>query len=430
MAEPRGPRERRPRLAIIGSGISGLGAAHLLRDDCDVTVFESSARAGGHIRPMPVDDGQGNVVHVDTGFTVFERRSYPQFGRLLEELHVESEAVSFDVALWDRVRGRHHRLRDFPSLCGSTFAAEAGRDLRRFAAFILRLERRPDLLDARAVSLGEFLAAQDYHPDLVESLVLPSLAFEWGFQRDQILAMSVEAALAMLRRTLLAGPGSELRRVTPSSKVYLDALLAHLRARLRTSCAVHQVEERAEGVAVTSAAGVELFDAALIATQADQALRLLARPTEAQRRLLGGLPYHQGIAVVHSDPELIPDEIARSGTFVVMQLRAGDAPLWATTWDMRRFQRIAATRPVLVTIGDARILAAGIIDPRQIHHVIRHTHVALSPDYRVACPDPEAFEGGGRTFFSGSYAGGGGSHEHALASALSAGARIRAALLR
>jgi predicted NAD/FAD-binding protein len=425
MTEPRAQRARRPRLAIIGSGISGLAAARVLQDDCDVTVFESDARIGGHIRPLPVDDGQGNQVYIDTGFTVFEGSSYPQLCRLIDELQITSEKVNFDVTLWDRMRGRHHRLRDFASLCGSVFAKEAGRDLGRFAAFLLRLERRPELFDTRSASLGELVSAQGYHPDLVEYLLLPALTVEWGFQRTEILAMSAEAALAMLRRTSVAGPESDFRRVVPSSKVYLDALIAGLRVQLRTRCEVHRVEERADSVEIASSEGLEQFDAALIAAQAHQALRLLARPTEAQRRVLGGLPYHHGIAIVHSDPEFVPDELARTGNLIAMHLRSGDAPLWATTW---RFQHIDAARPVQVTIGDPRLLELGILDSRHIHHVIHHTHVALTPDYHALCPDPAALESGGRVFFSGSYFGAGGTHEHALGSALSASARIRATL--
>jgi hypothetical protein len=415
----------RPRIAVVGGGAGGLVAAYQLRDVAEVEVLEASSRAGGHIHAPEVRLRDGTTAHVDTGFIAWSPHTYPRAAALFEELGAPSRKAEYPVFVWDRRDGSLVKLADFPGRCGRDLAPEAGRDLRRLVALLLRAGASLDPVDDGS-TLAEFLAARGYHRDLVEHLVLPAMVVVWGYQVDEVLAMSSGAALGLMRRTMFLDTGAEYRQLWPSSEPYRTALLARLPRPVRTDCPVSRVAVADGGVEIASAAGVERFDAAILATNPARTLAMLAEPTEAQKRLLAPLETYTTYAVVHEDARWSPIDDPKQRAFVTTWLPPGrdGRRRCSTTWNMGAFHGLDTEAPVLVTIGDEAI--AGEIDPARTHAVIRNEHIALTPAYRTARLARADLEVPKRLYVSGSWLGPVGSHECAVVAAMSAADRIRA----
>lgn len=416
----------RARVAILGGGISGLGAALELQDAFDVTVFEGSERAGGHIYPVAISDGP-RTLHLDTGFLGYTPATYPKLTALFKRLGVVSATARFRVSFWDRSSDFSFPLYDFPKLCGKRFAIEAGRDLRRLIALLTKVAESPESLRADPRTVFEYLGQQRYHADLLDSLVLPALTVVWGFQAREIAAMSAYAALSLLRRTIFVDSDTEFLRVAPSSRAYLEALLSKLRCPVRVQEPVRRVKVEDTAVEVRGDGYTERFDAAIMAMPAWCALEALANPTDQQLQLLRPLQPNYTLAVVHRDTRIVPDERRGEGAFLVSRWGTPAEPILTATWDLARFQEYEASRPLLVTMGDERMLDGRHIDPALIDRVVRHRHVAMTPAYAKTEGMGTKLDNG-RLAFSGSYMGPVGSHECAYGSALDAAARLRARL--
>ncbi len=417
----------RPRVAVVGGGAGGLVAAYKLKEVADVDVFEASSRAGGHIHAPEVRLEDGSVVNADTGFIAWSPHTYPKAAALFEELGVPSRKAEYPVFVWDRRDSSVVRLSDFPGRCGRDLPVEAGRDLRRLVALLIRAGASLDPVDDGS-TLAEFLASRGYHHDLVEHLVLPAMVVVWGYQVHEVLAMSTGAALGLMRRTMFLDTGAEYRQLWPSSEPYRRALVGSLPRPVRTGCPVTRVDPSADGVEVTSAAGVERFDAVILATNPPRTLAMFANPSEAQKRLLQPLETYVTWAVVHEDARWFPIGDAQERAFVTTWLPV--APdgrrRCCTTWNMGAFHGLARETPLLVTIGDDTIAAE--IDAGRTRAVIRNEHIALTPAYREARLAREELGTPGRLYVSGSWLGPVGSHECAVVAAIGAAERLRASL--
>jgi predicted NAD/FAD-binding protein len=414
----------RSRIAVIGSGAGGLVAAWKLGATADVDVFEASGRAGGHIHAVAVPLPDGTVAHLDTGFIAWSPKTYPQAAAVFDELGLASRVADYPVWVWDRPKGSLVRLSDFPARCGRDLSPEAGRDLRRLVALLMRAGAALEPVDDDT-TLGEFLEKRGYHADLLEHLVLPAMVVVWGYQVDDVLAMSTGAALGLMRRTMFVDTGAEFRQLWPSSEPYRNALLARLGRPVRTSCPVSRVSVDSSGVGVTHAGGTERYDRVLLATPPNQALSLLEAPTPLQAELLGALDTHVTYAVVHCDASWlpVPDHSQRAFVTTWMAPRADGRRRCSTTWNMGSFHGLSTDKPLLVTIGDEGIAAE--IDAASTFAVVRNHHISLKPPYRRARRALDSLEVPGRLYFSGSWLGPVGSHECAVVSSLAAAERIR-----
>jgi predicted NAD/FAD-binding protein len=417
----------RPRIAVVGGGAGGLVAAYKLRDFADVDVYEAASRAGGHIHAPETRLAEGAVVHTDTGFIAWSPHTYPKAAALFEELGVPSRKAEYPVYVWDKRDASFSKLSDFPTRCGRDLSLEAGRDLRRLVALLIRAGASLEPVDDES-TLAQFLEQRGYHRDLVEHLVLPAMVVVWGYQVREVLAMSTGAALGLMRRTMFLDTGAEYRQLWPSSEPYRRALLAALPRKVRTGCPVTRVDPSEGGVVITSAAGEERFDAAILAANPPRILGMLARPTEAQRRLLTPLETHLTWAVVHEDRRFFPIGDANERAFITTWLPSlpDGRRRCCTTWNMGAFHGLTRTSPLLVTIGDEHI--ASEIDPARTHEVITNEHIALTPAYRAARLARAELEIKGRLYMSGSWLGPVGSHECAVSAAIGAAERVRADL--
>lgn len=405
----------RGRIAVVGTGISGLVAAWLLSRRHDVHVFEAEPRVGGHTYTVEVAVG-GRRVAVDMGFIVHNRRNYPGFVRLLERLDIETAdtAMSFSVACeetgleWcgENLRTVFAQIRNLARPSFLRMLAELPRFHREVRASLARAQ------DAR--TLGEFLREGGFSQSLERHYVLPIAGAIWSADRAPMRRFPLRAfARFFENHGLLATRGHPLWRILPGgSRRYVDAVVQRLPRRPRVGTPVRAVRRLGDGVEiVTDAEGAERFDHAVIATHSDQALALLADPTPAEKDVLGGIPYAANEAVLHTDVRMLPRARRAWASWNAHLAKSGTGRVAVTYW-MNRLQHLDVPEPLCVTLN-----RTAEIDPaRMLHRVTFHHPVYDRGAFEAQARRAEIC-GVGRTHYCGAFWGYG-FHEDGVQSAL------------
>jgi len=392
------------RVAIIGSGITGLAAARALAGH-EVTIFEAAARPGGHV--YTVDAGG---VAVDLGFIVHNRDNYPRFCALLDELAIETRptAMSFSVS---------HRGLEWGSESLAAVFAQRRRlvDPRhwRLLAEVLALLRRMRSETATDESLDDYLAARRVSRAVRERFVVPLTAALWSLAPDRCGEFPAVTFIEFMRQHGMLSPTRPLawRTIVGGSRRYVDALLAKLRVDLRLRTPVRSIERGAiaHGVLVDG----ERFDRAIVCTHADTALALLAHPTAQERRVLGAFRYSQNRTMLHTDRSFLPRAAAAHASW--NYVADPDTQQVSVTYSMTRLQGLPDA-PYLVTLNPRR-------EPRGVLHEVTFAHpqfdrIALAAQHEVAeLPGPVQFAGAHTGF---------GFHEDGMRSGELAAARVLA----
>lgn len=402
------------RIAIIGSGVAGLSAAWLLSGRHDVTLYERERRLGGHSNTVDAHFGT-RTVPVDTGFIVFNRRNYPNLTALLAHLGVSSDPTSMTFAASLNDGGFEYGSGNF-----SFFAQPANLLDRRFRAFlgdIFRFNRQAPSWDRSdsSVTLGDWLAANRYGDYFTDRFLLPLAACIWSSSTDDIARFPFARLVEFFssHRLFSVWRQQRWRTVSGGSRSYVEKLAAPLGARARPAAPATCVRREPSGISVRDAHGHwDRFDHAIIATHADQALRLLESPTERERAALGAFRYSAQDTYLHSDRSLMPKRRAvwSSWNFVTPR-HDSRAPVAATYW-MNRLQNIPARYPLFVSNNPHRKPA-----PELTHAQLRYEHPVYDGATFAAQRDLAHIQGTDRIWFCGSYFGFG-FHEDALASGL------------
>ncbi len=367
-APPAFPLAPGRRVAVIGAGVAGLGAAHLLSRRHEVTLFEGEAACGGHARTVVVNRPDGAHA-VDTGFIVFNTETYPHFTRLLDRLGVASLESEMSFAVRDERSGLEYRATDLDTF----FAQRRNLLVPRFWRMIidiLRFRRSMRALLARpepGLSLGEFLRRGGYSPLFESHFLVPMAAAIWSTSPS---VMRDFPALFLARffenHRFLEIEQPRWRTVAGGSRSYVERIVAPLRERLVSGdpvCAVRRVED---GVVVRTGSGAEAsYDAAVVATHADDALALLADPTPCEREILGAFPYQPNDATLHTDASLLPRAAKARAAWNSILGGDADAPV-ALSYDMRVLQSIPARENLVVTLN--RRPAGPVLDEKTWRH--------------------------------------------------------------
>ena len=407
------------RVAIVGAGIAGLGAARALAGPHEVTVFEAAAAPGGHA--YTVDAGG---VAVDMGFIVCNRERYPHFFRLLGELGVATRptTMSFSVSLPEADL-------EWGSASASALFADRRRLLDprhwRFLAEVagfLRRGRR-DLARGRlsAASLDEYARTIGASRELRERFLVPLAAALWSLAPERCGDFPAETYLRFLDQhgMLRAVRPLAWHSIVGGSRRYVDALVARLRATGRCSlelgAEVARIERDAGGVTVAAAGRETRHDRIILATHADTALRLLARPSADERRVLGAFRYSANRTVLHTDRRFLPRRPAAHASW--NYVADPDTARISVTYSMTRLQGLPDA-PYLVTLNPRT-------PPRGVLHEVRFEHPQLDRAAIAAQAELPRLAGAHRTYYAGAYLGFG-FHEDALRAGLAAAARLLA----
>jgi len=407
------------RIAIVGSGVSGLVAAHLLHDRHDVTLFESGERPGGHTNTVRVDLADATV-EVDTGFLVYTERNYPNFVRLLQRLGVATQPSDMSFSMSDEHSGIEWRGTS-PS---TVFARRRNivrpaflrmlADVGRFNRTALRLLEDPP---AEHVTLADVLATRRWSRGFLDWYLVPLGASIWSADPGTFMSIPAARFARFFERHGLLRfadqPG--WRTVSGGARHYVDAIVAPLAAlgRLRLGTPVGKIRRTPGGVELWSPrTGSETFDHVVVATHSDQALGLLSDPTRLERDVLGAVRYQPNRATLHTDTGLMPSN--RRAWASWNYHRADPEPERATlTYYLNTLQGLETREGVFVTLNRDEV-----IDPEKVIASFDYAHPVL--DTAAAIAQSRRLElNSGRVSFCGAYFGDG-FHEDGVRSALEA----------
>ncbi len=359
------------KIAIVGSGISGLVCAHLLAPRHDVVLLEADDRLGGHTHTHDVREGDRTLA-VDSGFIVFNTRTYPNFIRLLERLGVPSQTTEMSFGVRSERRDLEYAAHDLAALYVQRRNLLSPR-FHRMVLDVLRFYRqaRELLGEGEEVPLVEWLRRRRYSAGFLEDHLLPMVGAVWSSSRASLDEFPARFLVRFLENHgfLQVNGRPPWRTVVGGSREYVRAILAGFRGEIRTGCPVHSIRRVNEGLLLhAGGAAPERFDHVVIAAHADQALRMLSDASPLERDVLGQFTYRRNDAVLHHDRRIMPRRTRAWASWNYHLDDEGGEGACVTYW-MNRLQRITAARDYFVTLN-RDVAPEGTIARMTYHHPV------------------------------------------------------------
>ena len=404
------------KIAIVGSGIAANVVAHRLHRQHEITVFEAGGHAGGHTHTHSIELG-GERHEIDTGFIVYNERTYPHFIALLDALGVESQPSSMSFSVRNERTGLEYNGTTLDTL----FAQRRNLfrpSFHRMIRDILRFNREaPGLLsgDSQA-SLGEYLGAHGYSAAFRDDYLVPMGAAIWSTDPARMLAFPARYFVRFFHNhgMLSVDDRPQWRTIAGGSARYVEKLTAPFRDRIRLHTPVEWVRRSDTGVTIKAReCAPERFDHVFLGCHSDQALRLLADASALEREVLGAIPYQTNEVVLHTDTRLLPRARRAWAAWNYHVLSDAAAPV-ALTYNMNILQTLRARETYCVTLN-----RTAEIDPKRILKRLVYEHPLYTPAGVAAQQRQSEVNGVERTWFCGAYWGFG-FHEDGVVSALAA----------
>jgi predicted NAD/FAD-binding protein len=403
------------KIAIIGSGISGLVTAYLLSPDHEITVFEANDYIGGHTHTVDVP-WAGETYAVDTGFIVFNEKTYPHFVKLLKRLRVDWQPSTMSFS----VKSERNGLEYSPSSLNTLFAQRANifrPSFYRMIFDIFRFKRQSTRILGEKhgdPALGDYLRAEGYSEAFIHDFIIPMGAAIWSANPGQLWKFPARFFIRFFDNHgfLKVTDQPQWLVIRGGSRNYVGLLIQDFIDRIRLSCPVKKVARHKDYVEIFPEGGApEKFDQVVMATHSDQALKMLADPSETEARILGSMPYQENVAILHTDETVLPEKKAcwASWNYHVPRTAAGRV---AVTYDMNILQRLIAPVTFCVSLNYPGLIAPERVVDKMVYH-----HPVYTPQSLVAQGKQRDINGMNRTYFCGAYWGYG-FHEDGVKSAL------------
>ena len=400
------------RIAIIGSGISGLGAAYALRDTADVTVFEANDRPGGHAHTMDIDY-DGTPISVDVGFIVYNALNYPNLIGFFDALDVPTEASDMSFAV------SNPQGYEWASTLNGIFAQRRNffrPKFHRFWRTILRFNdlAREELLAGKIddISLGYWLSNHGFEQDFLDNYILPMGGAIWSTPEAEMLDYPARSFFQFFENhRLMHKERPKWRTVTGGSRNYVNAVARLLGARLKLNQAVQKVSPFGTKVRIELASGEnEVFDEVILATHSDTSLNMLDEAFDDQRFLLRSVRYRPNTIYLHRDHSLMPKRKAAWASWHVIKQ---NTPEMCLSYWMNRLQNLPKARPVFVTLNPETPPAAHLTFAK-----MEKAHPQFDAPAEAAVRALKRDQGKGGLWFAGAWMGSG-FHEDGLKAGLS-----------
>jgi len=423
-----------PRLAIIGTGIAGLGCAHFLQRDFDLTLFEAADYIGGHTNTVTArEPGTGRTVPIDTGFMVFNHATYPLLTRLFRELGVATKKTDMSFS----VRHGDSGLEFCGSSVNHLFAQRKNLFRPRFYRMLFAINRfNQEAVAALAdpaspvftETLGDYVKRRGYGSDFFDLYLVPMSSAVWSTPPEKMLAFPAAALLRFFHNHGFLGLSTQHQwwTVEGGAKSYIAPLTAPFAQKIRLNSAASGVIRTPRGVTVTTATGTaHTFEKVILACHGDQALRLLQNPTDAEHRLLSAFHYQPNTATLHTDASVMPrTRLAWSAWNYEIARDSAGAVSTATHYWMNKLQGVSDRENYFVTINRPES-----INPAKILKRIAYDHPLFSLAATAAQAELPALNqaalGTTETFYAGAWQRHG-FHEDGLHSAHRLAAQILA----
>ena len=406
------------KIAIIGTGISGLSCGYYLHEQHDITVFEANDYIGGHTATVDVEVG-GKTYAVDTGFIVYNDRTYPNFISLMAELGVTTTPTEMSFSVRNDANGLEYNGHTIMTL----FAQKRNWLNPRFYQFISEILRFNKLAKEEAKesevnlqTLGQFLNHHGFSHYFCENYILPMGAAIWSSSLADMRAFPLTFFLRFfLNHGLLdISNRPKWNVIHGGSRSYIEPLTQGFKHNIRTSSPVDKVKRVAGGVEVTSLGKTEWFDEVVFACHSDQALSMLEDATESEQQILSQLGYQANEVILHTDTNLLPKRKAAwaSWNYWLRGDEGQDSHLPSLTYNMNILQHIDAPETFCVSLNSSEH-----IDPNKILRSFVYHHPVFTEESIKAQQRKAEISGENHTWFCGAYWHNG-FHEDGVRSAL------------
>jgi predicted NAD/FAD-binding protein len=396
------------RLAIVGTGIAGLGCAHFLHRSFDIELYEQGSYAGGHTNTIDLAE-EGRTIPVDTGFMVFNRVTYPLLTRLFERLKVTVKPAAMSFSVRHAATGLE--------FCGSSlnhlFAQRRNFFRPRFHRMLRSIDRfnreavvALDRPETSEMTLGEYVRRGGYGVDFFDLYLVPMSSAVWSAPPERMLEFPAATLLRFFHNHGFLGLDTQHPWLTVDggARSYVRKISAPWGDRVHLGRRAALVRRGPSGVAVITADGAtETFDRVILACHADQALRLIAGPTADEMRLLGEFKYQPNTATVHTDSSVMPrTRLAWASWNYEIARDAAGRPSTATHYWMNSLQEVSDRENYFVSINRPEA-----IDPSRILRTIAYEHPLFNLGATRAQEDLPRLNASARgateTYFAGSY---------------------------
>lgn len=413
------------KIAVVGSGVSGLVCAHALHRAHDVTVFEADARIGGHVSTVDVETETGRVA-VDTGFIVYNEVTYPLLTRLFAQLGVETQPSDMCFGVACERSGIEWGSRSL----GAVFADPRNalrppflrmlRDLRRF------FREAPALLehdDHGKLALGDWLCGAAYSREFADLFLVPMGAAIWSATPGEFLRFPARTFVRFFANHGLLSARARVpwRVVTGGSRRYVEALIAPFRDRIHVRSPVRALRRDRAGVALAVGGERRRFDRVVLACHSDDALRVLADASDLERRVLGAIRYQENDTLLHTDASVMPAHRRAWASWNYRVPRDARERVFVS-YHMNRLQDLRTRRDHFVTLN-----ATDRVDPSRVLARFSYRHPVFDVDAIAAQRLHAAIDGRRGVHFAGAYWGYG-FHEDGVRSAAAVCAKLGAPL--
>ena len=412
------------KIAIIGSGIAGNTLGYHLNKQHDITVFEASSYVGGHTHTHEVPIA-GKTYHVDTGFIVFNDRTYPNFNQLLDTLEVPWQNSDMSFSVKCEKTGLEYNGTSLNSL----FAQRSNFFNPKFYGMVLDIMRFNKnslelLADGKEITMGDYLAQNGYGEHFIKFYIIPMGAAIWSTDATKMLDFPARFFVRFFHHhgMLTVNNRPQWRTVIGGSAKYVEKLTASFANKIRLNTTIESVRRLSESVMIKPANGEEeRFDWVFFACHSDQALAMLKDATPDEKSVLGAIPYQENTVFLHTDQSLLPKRKLAWAAWNYHLTQQVQNQV-AVTYNMNILQNIPAPEVLLVTLNHT-----DFINPAKVIKRLSYKHPLFTIEGALAQLRHAEISGINRTCYAGAYWKNG-FHEDGVASALSALNHFKASL--
>lgn len=390
------------KIAVIGSGISGISAAWGLSKQHEVSLFEAADRLGGHTHTHDVQLA-GKNYRIDSGFIVHNPENYPLFCGFLDELQVPTQATEMSFAVHNQASGLYYNAHSLATmfcqkrnLLSPKFLGMI-RDIRRFYRECPALLESPD----DGPSLGEYLTRNRYGAYFIDNHLVPMASALWSSPGSSIMDFPAKYLVAFMdnHRMLQISNRPLWRVLVNGSKSYIEALEGKWQVDVRLNAKIDCVKRASDGVSIHGADGIGIFDQVVFACHSDQALKLLDAPTETEKQVLGAIHYQDNETILHHDASVLPPDRNAWAAWNAHISAAADRQC-TVSYCMNILQGVQSPEPFIVSLNQRER-----IDPARILAVMHYQHPVFSHDMVRAQQRRHEINGHNRSWFCGAYWG-------------------------
>ena len=403
------------KIAIVGSGISGNSLAYTLSKEHDITLFEKNNRLGGHSHTHEIIS-QGKKINVDTGFIVFNKKTYPLFTKLLDELNVHYEKSDMSFSVFSKDRNFEYNGTTLNTLFSQRKNIFNYKFIKMIYEIIKFNKVALTLLSAKTeISLETFLRQNNFSDYFCKNYILPMGSAIWSSNINSMLKFPAVFFVKFFNNhgMLNINDRPQWLTVTNGSKEYVEKLTASIKKNIRLNCPVKAVKRNKDSVEVKSSDGTEIFDYIFFACHSDEALKLIIDPSAQEKEVLSSIPYSKNEVTLHTDESIMPNNKLTWAAWNYNIDSTNDMPI-ALTYNMNILQNLKTQQTILVTLNDN-----GNINPEKVLKKINYDHPLFSLKSVEAQKNYGIISGVNRTGYAGAYWGNG-FHEDGISSAYKA----------